>query len=97
MDDVIALGGDIELRGFSAAEPATMIVVKKIIGTFARQLSQKTPGCKIQVALQREDGNNKLTGIITGGKSATATAEGKNLFFALNDLLQRLESPLEQK
>ena len=40
MDDNVQLGGNIELSGFRDIDGASMVVLKKIIGNYARRLSE---------------------------------------------------------
>ena len=40
-DEVLQLGGNIELSGFSELDGGVMIVLKKIIGNYAKRMSEK--------------------------------------------------------
>jgi hypothetical protein len=40
MDEPMQLGGNIELSGFGGIDGASMVVLKKIIGSYGRRLSE---------------------------------------------------------
>ena len=52
MDDTLELGGNIELTGFRELDPGSMIVVKKIIGNYARKFSNKVELLKLKITLK---------------------------------------------
>lgn len=39
IEDIQELGGNIELSGFNTIDPGSMIILKKIIGNYAKQFS----------------------------------------------------------
>ena len=45
MDGSLKLGGNIELFGIENVQPAQMVVLKKIIGMYARKFSEKGLSC----------------------------------------------------
>ncbi len=90
--DKIELGGNICLEGFSSLERAQLVVVKKMVGSYARAISEKgrkfekftvsmdetLDGCKITAALLNE------------GKEEKAESSSNNLFVALDGALKKL-------
>jgi len=87
------LGGNIELEGFDNTEPAQLVVIKKIVGSSAKKISEEISAFdNLQVTL-KENEKDKITlsGKITiKGVDHEAEASDKNLFFALNTLFNGL-------
>ncbi len=87
------LGGNITLQGFDAVDPATLIVVKKIVGNYTKRLTEKhedftglhleltqKEGKQLQICAkcQRTSGNNETK------------HDEDNLFFALSGALDAI-------
>lgn len=91
------LGGNITLVGFKAVDRAEMVVVKKIIGSYARKLSDTVPGFEgITLTLKvvhRTEGSEKYElhakARIKGSIIAAEVVE-RNLFVGLDDLLKKV-------
>ena len=47
MSDALQLGGNIELSGFREIDPASMVIIKKIVGNYARKFSDHFDGFEI--------------------------------------------------
>ena len=82
---MIELGGNIKLEGFDPIEPGKLIVVKKIVGNFARKISDKKQYKDLIVSLDMDNNQFKIRvvcnnedGVLEGEKSEN------NLFFAIN-------------
>ncbi len=87
------LGGNIELEGFDSLEPAQMVVVKKIVGSNAKRISEGiSPFDNLQITLkENEKDKATVSGKITmKGADHEAEASDKNLFFALGALFKEL-------
>ena len=41
MEDTVELGGNIQLNGFSRLDGASMIILKKIVGNYAKKIAEK--------------------------------------------------------
>ncbi len=95
---MIELGGNIKLKGFSEIDNASLIVIKKIVGNYAKKLAEttedfqnlilnlefKTPkDFKINIELQKTSEN------------LTSEIQGENLFFTLSNALEALKSKKE--
>lgn len=92
---MIELGGNIKLDGFENLEPALLIVIKKVVGNFARQYSEKTAVKELLVALEDKE-QNKITITLKGEKKdISESGKGDNLFYSLNTLLMKIKSKLE--
>ncbi len=84
---MIELGGNIKLDNFNDIEPALLIVVKKVVGNYARKISESFEDYKeVQVSLENKDSNNIKVKVIAD-KEYTSEAIDKNLFFALDRAL----------
>lgn len=83
------LGGNIKLVGFDDMEPAKLVVVKKIVGNYVKELgSVKELNLNL---LQQDNDSFKISGSLNNNnKSKTAEIEDNNLFFALNNILNKL-------
>ena len=102
MDDVLELGGHIELSGFSSLDGANMIVLKKIIGSYARKLSELAKGFeKLQVHMKKVHEKEKSekyeihVKVVVSGKPLTSEVTDRNLFFALDKALKKAQSEIK--
>lgn len=100
-DDTLTLGGKIQLSGFSDLEPASMIVLKKIIGTHARRLSDKHAKFELlklsmkKVHEQEHSEKYEVRAIVViEGKQFNAEVTERNLFFALDSAIKKVENEL---
>ncbi|MBI4141012.1 hypothetical protein HY485_04210 [Candidatus Woesearchaeota archaeon] len=95
MSDILQLGGNIELCGVSAIDPATLIVLKKLVGNYARQFSNKMPVEKLSITITKHDTGVSLVGIlVTNNTSYTAEIQDKNLFLGLDAALKEIEKKM---
>lgn len=85
------LGGNIELINFEDIEPGKLVVIKKIVGNFTKQISDSQQGFKkITVELIDKE-NNTIKGTLTlEEETRIEEATDDNLFFALNSMLNKL-------
>ncbi len=85
---MIKLGGNIILDNFDSIDPGTLVVVKKIIGNYAKKVSEKTPFTEFKVTII--DTSYKLAlEIKTDSETLNNEVHDKNLFFALNKLVEK--------
>jgi hypothetical protein len=94
---VIELGGNITLNGFQDRDYAELIVVKKIVGRYARQITDTHPTFeRLKVCLNvlpHADGSTKHTvqvSCVLKGTPIDAEASDRNLFIALDSGLKEL-------
>lgn len=89
------LGGNIELSGFRMLDGGSMIVLKKIIGNYARKFADNHHSEKLHLHLARESDTYALTGSVhIQGQAVTATHADKNVFFVVDTVLKKLETQL---
>lgn len=93
MVETIKLGGNIELTGFSELDGGSMIILKKIVGSYSRKFSDSLKDFEKLVLELNEQGNELEVNakLIVGGKETSANAKDKNLFVALDSVLKELE------
>ncbi|MBI2141882.1 hypothetical protein HYU15_00135 [Candidatus Woesearchaeota archaeon] len=103
-EDTVTLGGNIELAGFRELEGGSAVILKKIIGTYARRFSEiceKLELLKLQMKRihEREKSEKyELHGfVIDNGKHYNASVADANLFFALDRVLKKLESEIAER
>ena len=90
---MIELGGNIKLVGFKELEPGMLVVVKKLVGSYARKISDSNVNIKeLSLNIVSKDLNNiALEGkLITDLSEFTSEATEPNLFFAIDKALGSL-------
>jgi ribosome-associated translation inhibitor RaiA len=100
-DTELKLGGNIVLAGFSL-DPAEMIVVKKIVGNYAKRISEKTDYTEIKIRLKQ---SHKIKSFLhsvnvdvsTSKGILTSSTEDKNLYSGLSTALEKIYSQAEHK
>ena len=102
-DDTLTLGGNIQLAGFRDVEPATMIVVKKIVGTYARHFSGKFPKFELLKVSMKKIHEKEHTEkyelhalVVDSGRQHAASVTERNLFVALDAALKKVESSISK-
>ncbi len=92
---MIQLGGNITLDGFQRRDYAELIVIKKIVGRYARQLSDSHAGFEsLTITLDKEEPVSIQTTAVIKSKKTEANAEDQNLFIALDAALKKLTTTL---
>jgi len=86
--ETISLGGNITLNGFQNVERSKMIVLKKMIGNYVKQIQEKkTDYEKIAITLE---GENKVKVELTAGTPTTAEVTQNNIFAAIDATLKKI-------
>lgn len=98
---MIELGGNITLVGFKELGYAEFVVVKKVIGNYARKISDKKPFEHLKMAVKpihkTEDEVHKFelkSEITIDGKQYYADIVEHNIFVGLDKILKKLLSQL---
>lgn len=95
---MIELGGNIELTGFRELDSSTMIVLKKIIGSYARQFSDKNPDFKklslrLKKVHERETSEKyEIQAKMSAQKEYNAEVTDRNLMFAVDKVLKKIQN-----
>jgi len=90
MDGAVRLGGNIELFGVENIDHATMIVLKKIIGTYARKFSEK--GLE-RLSLSFNLPEIKIEAVAQGNTVSSSSAHS-NVFFGVDFALKDIEKQI---
>ena len=88
---MIELGGNIKLSEFESLEPAQLIVVKKVVGNYAKNISEKVEFSELLVCLKDKNVAVKLT---TKDKTFEEEESGDNLFFTLDKALAKVKNSI---
>ena len=95
--DMIELGGNITLVGFKEIEPAELIVIKKIVGSYARKMSDTVEKFEnLTVTLKEIHKTPKSqkyelhAKLLAGGKTHTSEVVDRNLFVVLDSALKKI-------
>jgi ribosome-associated translation inhibitor RaiA len=93
--DIIQLGGNIDLGGFKDVDRAEMVVVRKIVGHYAKIMSEKKTGfSKLKVGMSKEGNDFKIDAEMTADKAYTGEETGNNLFIVLDAALKKIVSQI---
>ena len=86
------LGGNIELSGFNNLDGASMVVLKKIIGNYARRMSDSSSKFeKLSVIMKPVQDNYEIRAeLINDGKSSVSEVVDSNLFIAVDSALKKI-------
>ncbi len=82
------LGGNIELVNFHSLDFGKLVVVKKIVGKYAKEISEKNPSfSKLKITLKE---NNELEAVVSiNDNDYSESSSSNNLFFALDNVLNK--------
>ena len=91
---MIELGGNIELVGFSDLDSQELVILKKIIGGYARKFSDHAKDYeKLTIDLKQVKPKYKIQAkLMINGKPVNSDATEKNVFVALAEVLKNLEA-----
>ena len=101
-NETLNLGGSIELVGFSTLDSGSMVILKKIVGNYAKKIAERhTSFERIKLVMkpvhEREHSEiYEVKGHLNaGGDVKIAEETDRNLFFAIDKVLKRLEESIE--
>lgn len=95
MEDIQQLGGNIELTGFREIDGGSMIILKKIIGNYARKFSDKLGNMEKLALTVKKVGNNQFqlnAKLLAGGNVHSSEITDHNLFVIADSALKKIES-----
>jgi len=104
-DDVVELGGNIQLSGFKDIDKINNQVINKIVGNYTRKFRETCENFEmLKLHLKKihrtENSNNtkielhaKLT---DNGKLFTSEVVERNLYFALDAVLKKIEAEIRR-
>jgi ribosome-associated translation inhibitor RaiA len=95
------LGGNIELSGFKAIDVSSMIVLKKIVGNYAKKIEGLTKNMQtlhltLKTVHEREKSEKYEihAKVIDDGKVYPSEVTDRNLFVAVDDSLKKIVKEL---
>lgn len=101
-EDLLQLGGNIELSGFREIEGGAMIILKKIIGNYAKKMADKSENFEklsLTVKSVHETEKNKKfelhAKLVDNGKAHTSSAVDRNIFVAVDSSLKSIMNSLD--
>jgi hypothetical protein len=95
--EVMELGNSIELVNFGDIERDKFVVIKKIVGNFVKNIQDSNSGFeKLNLNLKKvHNSEYEIFGkLFIGGKMYNSEVVNYNLFYALNEVLKKLENEL---
>ena len=95
--EVIELGSSIELIGFRDVERDKFVVIKKVVGNAVKRIQHRYSDFeRLRLHLKKVHNNEYeiLGKIIISGKEYDSDVINYNLFYALNEILKKLEIEL---
>lgn len=87
---MIELGGSIFLENFDDLNMGMLVVVKKIIGNYTRQIAMSVENYKKITVSIKEKSEYEISVKVEANKIIEARAKDKNLFFALDRALAQI-------
>ncbi|MFH1212061.1 MAG: hypothetical protein V1659_03990 [Candidatus Woesearchaeota archaeon] len=103
-EDTTELGGNISLAGFKELDYKDLIIIKKIVGSETRRISEQLSDFqRITLTLKpvhkvEDNQKNELhVKIVAEGKVYTAEVTDKNIFFALDAAFKKIHAQIQQK
>ncbi len=95
MEESIKLGGNIELEGFNEVGKAEMVIVKKIVGNYAKDISEKVNGFKsVKVTLSEEEDGIKVAINVEADNALISEETGKNIFVVIDNAFKKIISQI---
>ena len=93
--EVMELGNSIELIDFKEVERDQFFIIKKIVGNFVKKVQEKNNGFeKLSLHLKKVHNNEYeiLGKLIVNNNEYNSEVINYNLFYALNEILRKLEA-----
>mgnify|MGYP001563339127 CR=1 FL=1 len=86
---MIELGGNIKLDGFQNVDHASLIIIKKIVGNYAKKMQEQTPSFQ-ELTLSLKDSSTTQINVqaqLKAEKTCSTEVSEANLFFAIDKAL----------
>lgn len=99
----LELGGNIQLTGFSETDPATLVIVKKMVGNFVKDMTQHNSGFRgLNVTLkgvhEREKSEKyEIHAHLKTDQVYTASVVERNLLVGLDSVLKKVEKEMRPR
>lgn len=100
-DEITTLGGNIELSGFKGLDSGSFIILKKIIGNYARKMSDMSSNFeRLSLTLKpvhETEASKKYdikAKLMDNGKAFNSQTVDRNLFVAVDAALKKLQNEI---
>lgn len=97
--ETVQLGGNIELSGFREVDGGSMIIIKKIVGSYVRKFSDRLENFqKFSLNMKKVHNNDENAvyelhaAVVDNGKTYPAETSDRNLFVAVDTIMRKLEN-----
>lgn len=101
-EESVKLGGNIQLTGFREIDSSSMIVLKKIVGNYAKRISELTKKMEaIHITLkpiherEKSEKYEVHAKVIDDGKVYASEMTDRNLFVAVDSALKKMVNELD--
>jgi hypothetical protein len=84
------LGGNIFLENFDEVESGKLIVVKKVVGNYTKNISEKAKNFKKITINLKKSSAFEIEAKVEADKEISSTSKEDNLFFALDKALSEI-------
>ena len=95
MEESQQLGGNIELVGFKEIDGGSMIILKKVIGSYARKFSDRLDGIDKLTIRMKKVGNSQFELnclLAKEGQQFNSEVTDYNLFVGVDQVLKKIET-----
>ena len=103
MEDLLQLGGNIELSGFKEVEPGCMVILKKIVGNYARKFSEQCESFeRLSLSIKKvheTEASKKFEVhgmVIDKGKTFTSEITDRNIFIVVDTVLKKIGNEIKR-
>lgn len=103
MADALQLGGNIELSGFKDIDSGSMIILKKIVGNYARRFADVCDDfSKLSLSMKKiheTEASKKFEvhGIVLDkGKTYASSLTERNVFVVVDSVLKKIENEIRK-
>ena len=101
-EESVKLGGNIHLTGFRDIDGSSMVVLKKIIGNYAKRISElakkiETLHITLKPIHEREKSEKYEVHakVVDGGKVYASETTDRNLFVAVDNVLKKVSNEMD--
>jgi ribosome-associated translation inhibitor RaiA len=100
-ENAVDLGGNIRLNGFSEVDGGSMIIIKKLVGSFVKKVSDRNDRFqRISVSMKKihgieESKKFEISANLVADKHYNAEVTHQNLMFAIDKVLKKIEAEME--
>ncbi len=97
-EGTVQLGGNIELTGFHELDGGMMVILKKIVGNYARKMSDKcTQFEKLSITMKKigTDQHELHAKLLDNGQTKTSEITERNVFVGIDMCLKKIMNQLD--